>query len=112
MSRSRASAAGVTWRLVTANAPWPARTAHTAVVDAAGAIYVIGGSDAATHYKDVWASTDGGARAGLGDTCGLPKGARMRHSRGTQGYSRADSGYSGGTCGLLKRYSEGMRAVL
>ena len=38
-------------------APWAARRYHTSVVDAAGAIYVIGGL-----YNDVWASTDGGAR--------------------------------------------------
>jgi hypothetical protein len=32
------------------------------VVDAvSGAIYVIGGSFANGYYKDVWASTDGGA---------------------------------------------------
>ncbi len=31
------------------------------MVDAAGAIYVIGG-EGTTNYKDVWASTDGGAR--------------------------------------------------
>jgi hypothetical protein len=31
------------------------------VVDAAGAIYVIGGD---YGYQDVWASTDGGARKG------------------------------------------------
>ena len=49
------------------------------MVDAAGAIYVIGGTTGGTSYfNDVWASTDGGARAGLG--------------RG--GYSR---GYLGGT---------------
>ena len=35
------------------------------MVDAAGAIYVIGGYGT-THFNDVWASTDGGARAGLG----------------------------------------------
>jgi hypothetical protein len=35
------------------------------VVDAAGAIYVIGGGGITTYYNDVWASTDGGARAGL-----------------------------------------------
>jgi hypothetical protein len=40
------------------------------VVDAAGAIYVIGGTNdfdggTLTYYQDVWASTDGGARAGL-----------------------------------------------
>ncbi len=37
------------------------------MVDAAGAIYVIGGySFGGTFYNDVWASTDGGARAGPG----------------------------------------------
>ena len=39
------------------------------MVDATGAIYVIGGegvgSYTLTNYQDVWASTDGGARAGL-----------------------------------------------
>jgi hypothetical protein len=35
------------------------------VIDAAGAIYVIGGFGSGTTYHDVWASTDGGARAGL-----------------------------------------------
>jgi hypothetical protein len=31
------------------------------VVDAAGAIYVIGGQGTGTFLNDVWASTDGGA---------------------------------------------------
>ncbi len=40
------------------------------MIDAAGAIYVIGGSgwdDSGydTSYQDVWMSTDGGARPGL-----------------------------------------------
>jgi hypothetical protein len=48
-------------------APWAARYGHTSVVDAAGAIYVIGGQDGGiwrtgTFYQDVWASTDGGSR--------------------------------------------------
>ncbi len=48
-------------------APWAARFGHTSVVDAAGAIYVIGGyGGGGTTFHDVWASTDGGARAGLG----------------------------------------------
>ena len=52
----------MTWRLVNANAPWAARRGHTSVVDAAGAIYVIGGSGAGTtSFQDVWVSTDGGA---------------------------------------------------
>jgi hypothetical protein len=32
------------------------------VIDAAGAIYVIGGYGSFTSFNDVWASTDGGAR--------------------------------------------------
>jgi hypothetical protein len=60
---SRASAAGVTWTCRTANAPWAARCGHTSVVDAAGAIYVIGGNNCnGGLFNDVWASTDGGAR--------------------------------------------------
>jgi hypothetical protein len=36
------------------------------VIDAAGAIYVIGGwGVGTTYFNDVWVSTDGGARAGL-----------------------------------------------
>jgi hypothetical protein len=58
---SCASAAGVTWTCRTASAPWAARDGHTSVIDAAGAIYVIGGGFA-TFYADVWASTDGGTR--------------------------------------------------
>jgi hypothetical protein len=59
---SRASAAGVTWTCRTASAGWAERWFHTSVVDAAGAIYVIGGWNGGTFYADVWASTDGGAR--------------------------------------------------
>jgi hypothetical protein len=59
---SRALAAGVTWRCRTASAPWSYRYSHTTVIDAiSGAIYVIGG-EGSSVYKDVWASTDGGAR--------------------------------------------------
>ncbi len=67
IGRARArSAAGVTWTCRTANAPWAARYQHTSVFDAvSGAIYVLGGYSGTT-YKDVWASTDGGSRAGLG----------------------------------------------
>ncbi len=57
--------AGVTWTSRTANAHWRARYSHTTVVDAAGAIYVIGGGDGTTVYGAVWVSTDGGAQAGL-----------------------------------------------
>jgi hypothetical protein len=62
-----ASAAGRTFSNRTLKAEWAARFFHTSVVDASGAIYVIGGwSGGGTYYSDVWASTDGGARAGLG----------------------------------------------
>ncbi len=58
----RALAAGVTWTSRTTNAPWAARVAHTSVIDAAGAIYVIGGQGYSggtyTYYQDVW--DDGG----------------------------------------------------
>ncbi len=56
-ARARCSA-GVNWTRRTASAPWAVRAGHTSVIDAAGAIYVIGGG----HDSDVWASTDGGAR--------------------------------------------------
>ncbi len=61
------SAAGVTWTSRTLKAEWAARYAHTSVIDAAGAIYVIGGGGTCgTAFGDVWVSTDGGARAGFG----------------------------------------------
>ena len=59
-------AAGLPWTRRTASAPWAARFGHTSVIDAAGAIYVIGGYDG-KYLADVWVSTDGGvdrARAG------------------------------------------------
>jgi hypothetical protein len=62
---SRASAAGVTWTSRTTSAPWDPRHSHTSVVDAAGAIYVIGGYGG-NGGQDVWVSTDGGAWAELG----------------------------------------------
>ncbi len=52
------------WTIRTAKAGWgyTDRFSHTSVVDAAGAIYVIGGWNDPTPLQDVWASTDGGAR--------------------------------------------------
>ncbi len=85
LRRTRArSAAGVTWTCRTASAPWAGRRGHTSVVDAAGAIYVIGGVGYDV-YQDVWASTDGGARAGLT----------------SRGWS---AGTRGGTQGVLRGY--------
>ena len=65
------------------------------MVDAAGAIYVIGGytvgiyviGGGTTTCQDVWASTDGGTRAGLG------RGARRVHWVGTTGVLGAPKGY-------------------
>jgi hypothetical protein len=59
------------------------------VIDAAGAIYVIGGYDGSTPYKDVWVSTDRGA-------------------------DRTTSGGGGGGRGVLfglARYTSGTRRV-
>jgi hypothetical protein len=55
------SAAGVTWTSRTTNAPWDARFGHTSVIDAAGAICVIGGHSGSVFLRDKWVSTDGGA---------------------------------------------------
>ncbi len=66
--------AGVTWSPVTSNAPWAARYGHTTVIDAAGAIYVIGGEGAGgaiTLYNDVWSSADKGANRTQGGTIGV-----------------------------------------
>ncbi len=74
-----------------ANAPWAARYGHTSVIDAAGAIYVIGGYNSTTLYNDVWACTDKGVS---------PRGTRgvlEGYSRGTYGCSRVPKGYSMGT---------------
>jgi hypothetical protein len=57
------------------------------VIDAAGAIYVIGGSRSGTYYNDVYASTDGGARP---DYVGA--GGRG-YCVGTQGRTRGIMGY-------------------
>ncbi len=55
--------AGSQWGLITAQPPWAARSWHTSVVDAAGAIYVIGGVGAGdTNYNDVWAIPNKGRR--------------------------------------------------
>ncbi len=46
------------------------------MIDAAGAIYVIGGWGFITYYNDVWVSTDGGAdrtRAGTHEAQGAVK---------------------------------------
>ncbi len=89
------SAAGVSWTIRTASAPWAARRWHTSVIDAAGAIYVIGGMSRGitnnVYLKDVWKSTDGGAgRTYAGGGGGV-------HQVVLPGYSRVLFGYSRGT---------------
>jgi hypothetical protein len=84
--RHRRVGAGVTWSLVTSNAPWAARSRHTTVIDAAGTMYLIGGvSD--TVYNDVWVSADKGAH-------------------------RTGGGTQGGTQGVLKGYAKSTTRVL
>ncbi len=62
IGRSPICAAGVTWTSRTPSAQWAGRAYHSTVIDAAGAIYVIGGSSGgSTSYNDVWVSTDRGA---------------------------------------------------
>ncbi len=68
--------------------------------DAAGAIYVIGGNSG-PNFQDVWASTDGGARAGLrqGGVVGwvlqwiLKEYVLKGYYRDTQGSSGVPRGY-------------------
>ncbi len=61
------------------------------MIDAAGAIYVLGGVGN-DGYKDVWVSTNGGARAGL-----RRGGGRRVHWAGTQGVLRGTKGELRGT---------------
>ncbi len=93
---ARVGAAGILWTSRTATAQWPARYAHTSVITAAGAIYVIGGNGGGPFFRylqDVWVSTDGGAQPGLFQGGGI------------RGLLR---GYSG----VLRRVLEVFRGVL
>ncbi len=117
MSRRARLAAGRTFTTRTLKAGWAARFSHTSVVDAAGAIFVIGGFGGAnTDYADVWASTDGGARAGLRrgvlglETKGALRGVLQGYYRGTKGTMlyRGYAGCTQGTPGVLR----GTREVL
>jgi hypothetical protein len=90
------------------------------VIDAAGAIYVIGGSGNPVNFQDVWASTDRGARP---DSLRGWSVGYWRYSRGTKGYPRSTKvfcrGYPRGTRGVLRStrgvpqgYSRGTQGVL
>ena len=77
------AAAGVSWTSRTTSAPWAARALHTSVIDAAGAIYIIGGQGSTGALKDVYVSADGGAgrtRAVLWGTRGA-----LGHALGSRG---------------------------
>ena len=91
VGRSPALAAGVTWRTMwtsrTTSAPWGGRIGHTTVIDAAGAIYVIGGftshNGTDSFFNDVWVSTDRGAgRTRAGGVARAVVGSAYRVPRG------------------------------
>jgi hypothetical protein len=81
-------------------APWAGRYGHTSVIDAAGAIYVIGGTNygtyGTTHFNDMWVSTDGGAQP---------------DSRGCSRVLRRYSGVLGGLQGVLEGKSRDTQGV-
>jgi hypothetical protein len=105
-------AAGASWTNRTISAQWAARYGHTTVIDAAGAIYVIGGRDGTTRCKDVWGSTDGGAdRTREGGTRRVLAGTRGVLC-GTQGYSMVLTGYSGVAARVPRDYLRGTPMVL
>ena len=60
-----------TWTSRTTSAEWAAREGDASLIDAFGAIYVLGGfGGGTTYYNDVWVSADGGATAALVRTRG------------------------------------------
>jgi hypothetical protein len=87
----------VTWTSRSPKAPWNARYGHTSVIDASGAIYVIGGYDG-KYLADVWVGTDGGE--GPTRYTGVLMGTR-RVPMGTPGVNK---GYSRGTEGALTHW--------
>jgi hypothetical protein len=119
-------AAGVTWTSRATSAEWAARFGHTSVIDAAGAIYVIGGTGSGgTFFSDVWVSTDGGADrtcAGLsGGTAWVVRGylggttdttGALRCTVGVLGVHEGCLGVPEGTLGVLQMYSRGTPVVL
>ena len=129
-------AAGVSWTSRTLKAGWAARWGHSTVIDAAGAIYVIGGRNGTTYFNDVLVSTDGGALPDSvkgvlgwgtqGGTAVVLRGyyrVRRGYGRGTREVPRGTAGYrwystvytrdaevySTGTLGVLSRVLGGTR---
>ncbi len=125
------SCAGASWTSRTTSAPWAARSYHTSVIDATGAIYVIGGfgtNGGTTRYNDVYVSIDkgawpdpvGGGRVGtvwvLGGTRGVLEGVPTGYSRSTMlnstrfpGHREAIERHLKGTRRVLAGYSRGTR---
>jgi hypothetical protein len=101
---------------VIARAQWAARSGHTSVIDAAGAIYVIGGYDG-KYLADVWVSTDGGARPDLvggvveGGTRENTTGGSLDYT-GLKGYCWGTTGVLRGTTGVLEGVVWGSMGVL
>ena len=52
---------GATWKQMTANAGWSARSFHSSVVCPDGSIVVMGGANSETMDNDAWRSIDNGA---------------------------------------------------
>jgi hypothetical protein len=94
------------------------------VIDAAGAIYVLGGSGTTGLLQDVWASTDGGAdRTKSGVVGGYWVGTTRGTTRVLRGYWRGTGGVMAGSSVGVPRcskivpsgylgYSRGTRGVV
>ncbi len=76
-------------------APWAARYGHSTVIDAAGAIYVIGGRNRSTYFNDVLVSTDGGALPNSAGGRGVHQGGTMGVVGGVLGVLSVLAGYLG-----------------
>ncbi len=77
------------------------------MIDAAGAIYVIGGDSGGIHYHDVWVTTDGGARPDS-----VKEGGGRRVLQGVLLWYSGVLGGSIGYSGLLEGSSRGIRGIL
>ncbi len=91
----------MSWTCRTSNAPWEGRYLHTSVIDAAGAIYVIGGRGSSDDFNDVWRSTDGGVRPDS-----------RRCSGGAQGILGGTKGVLSVSTGVLQGYLQGTVRVI
>ncbi len=101
----------MTWTSRTTSAEWDARRWHTSVIDASGAIYVIGGDSGGSlsirfSFNDVWLSTNGGARPDSHNVLlGGTQGALKVRQGGAEGVLRGTHGVLGvlmGTGGVLR----------